>query len=296
MASKMTVAVLGAGGTMGFATARNLARAGHAVRAWNRSLKKAQPLSEDGAQILETPAEAVQGADVILTMLADADTVIDCMTGDDGVLSGQPADDVIWLQMSTIGESGTERCAELARDRELEFVDSPVLGTKQPAQDGKLVILASGPERVQDRLTPLLDAVGQRTMWMGSAGDGTKLKVATNSWRLAVVEGAAETLALADGMGINPQLVLDAVADGPLDMPYLKLKANAMLQREFEPSFSLKLATKDAGLVQAAAKAHGLDLPVLEAIHRRMEQAVTEHGDEDLSATFLTSAAESAAA
>ena len=290
MASTTTVAVLGAGGTMGFAMARNLARAGHAVRAWNRSPENAQPLTEDGAEVLGTAAEAVQGADVILTMLTDADTVIDCMNGEDGALSGQPSDDVIWLQMSTIGEEGTERCAELARQHDLEFVDCPVSRTKQPAQEGKLVIFASGPERVQDRLAPVLDAIGQRTMWVGAAGNGTKLKLATNSWLLAVVEGAAETLALAEGMGIDPQLVLDAVDGGPLDMPYLKLKGKAMLQRDFAPSFALKLATKDARLVESAAMAHGLDLPVIAAIRHRMEEAVLEHGEKDLSATFLTSA------
>ena len=125
---------------------------------------------------------------------------------------------------------------------------------------------------------------------------GTKLKLATNSWLLAIVEGAAETLALAEGMGIDPQLFLDAVAGGPLDMPYLKLKGKAILEREFEPTFALKLAAKDAGLVEAAAEAHGLDLPVLSAIHRRMQEGVAEHGEEDLSATFLTSAPKSAAA
>jgi 3-hydroxyisobutyrate dehydrogenase len=296
MASDTTVAVLGAGGTMGFAMARNLARAGHQVRAWNRSPEKAQPLAEDGVEVLDTAAEAVQGADVILTMLADADTVIDCMRGEDGALAAQLAPEAIWLQMSTIGEDGTERCAVLAREHDLEFVDSPVLGTKQPAQEGKLVILASGPERVQERLAPVLDAVGQRTMWVGGAGNGSKLKLATNAWLLAIVEGAAETLALAEGMGIDPQLVLDALDGGPLDMPYLKLKGKAMLQREFEPSFTLKLATKDAGLVEAAAQAHDLDLPVLEAIRRRMQEAIPEHGDEDLSATFLTSAPTAGAA
>jgi 3-hydroxyisobutyrate dehydrogenase len=294
MASNTTVAVLGAGGTMGFAMARNLARAGHQVRAWNRSQEKAEPLGDEGAQVLGTAAEAVEGAEVILTMLADGDAVIECMTGENGALSGQVADDAMWLQMSTVGEEATERCAELAREHELEFVDSPVLGTKQPAEEGTLVILASGPDHVHERLARVLDAVGQRTMWVGSAGNGTKLKLATNSWLLAIVEGAAETLALAEGMGIDPQLVLDAVDGGPLDMPYLKLKGKAMLRREFEPSFTLKLATKDAGLVEAAARAHGLDLPVVQAIRRRMQEAVPEHGDEDLSATFLTSASKGA--
>ncbi|HEY1565980.1 MAG TPA: NAD(P)-binding domain-containing protein [Solirubrobacteraceae bacterium] len=134
MATKQTVAVLGAGGIMGFAMARNLARDGYAIRAWNRSREKAEPLSEDGAEIFDTPAQAAEGADVILTIVADADTVIDAMSGESGALSGQPAGDAVWLQMSTIGIDGTERCEALASAHGLPFFDAPVLGTKAPAE------------------------------------------------------------------------------------------------------------------------------------------------------------------
>ncbi|HYZ81886.1 MAG TPA: NAD(P)-dependent oxidoreductase, partial [Solirubrobacteraceae bacterium] len=224
MADKQTVAVLGAGSVMGFAMARNIARGGVEVRAWNRSREKAEPLTEDGAQVYGSPAEAAQGADIILTMVADADAVISCMDGADGALGADYADDAIWLQMSTIGIEGTERCAELARDTGVEFVDAPVLGTKQPAEEGKLIVLASGPDRVRDRVQPLFDLIGQRTMWVGGAGAGTRLKLATNSWVLTVVEGAAESLALAEGLGVDPQLVLEALSGGPLDLPYLQMK------------------------------------------------------------------------
>jgi 3-hydroxyisobutyrate dehydrogenase len=135
----------------------------------------------------------------------------------------------------------------------------------------------------------VFDALGQRTMWVGEAGNGTRLKLTTNSWLLAVVEGAAETLALAEGLGLDPQLVLEAVKGGPLDMPYLQMKGKAMIDRDFEPSFKLVLATKDASLVEEAAEQHGLDLPLLRTIKERFEQGAAEHGDEDLSATFLTS-------
>ncbi|MGA9858631.1 MAG: NAD(P)-dependent oxidoreductase [Solirubrobacteraceae bacterium] len=290
MADKETIAVLGAGGTMGLAMARNLARDGYGIRAWNRSSDKAQPLTEDGATLCHTAAEAAQGADVILTMLSDSDAVIAAMEGEDGALAAEPGPETIWLQMSTIGEAGTERCAELARDHQVEFVDAPVLGTKQPAQEGKLVVLASGPERLRDRVSPIFNVVGQRSMWVGGAGDGSRLKLATNSWLLAIVEGAAESLAAAEGMGLDPQLLLDAVADGPLDLPYLKLKGKAMIEREFEPSFALRLAAKDAALVEEAAQRHHLDLPLVSTIRRRMEEGIPAHGDEDLSATFLTSA------
>ena len=289
MASDETIAVLGAGGTMGLPMAANLARAGFAVRGFNRSADKARPLTDDGVVISETAAESARGATIILTMLADTDAVLAVMEGADGALAGA-GDDVLWLQMSTIGEAGTDRCTQLAAERGVTFVDAPVLGTKQPAQEGKLIVLASGPAELESRLAPVFEAIGQRTMWVGDAGAGSRLKLAVNGWLLAVVEGAAESLAAAEGLGLDPALVLEAVGGGPLDLPYLQLKGKAMIAREFDPSFSLRLAAKDAGLVMEAAEAHGLDLPVLGAIRRRMEQGIDAHGDQDLSATFLTSA------
>jgi 3-hydroxyisobutyrate dehydrogenase len=296
MGREEKIAVLGAGGTMGSAMARNLARAGFEIRAWNRSREKAEPLAADGVTVTDTPAHAAQEATVILTMLSDGDAVLECMQGDDGALGAGHGEKALWLQMSTIGEQAGERCIELAGDHGLEFVDAPVLGTKEPAEQGKLLIMASGPEGLRDRLAAVFDVLGQRTLWVGQAGNGTKLKLATNSWLLAVVEGAAETLALAEGMGIDPHFVLEAVSGGPLDMPYLRLKGEAMMERRFEPSFKLALAAKDAALVVEAAARHGLDLPTLETIRRRMEEGVPEHGDEDVSATYLTSARDRTAA
>ena len=287
MPERDTIAVLGAGGTMGFPIARNLARAGFTVRAWNRSREKAESLADDGAQVVDSPAEAAKGADVILTMLSAGNAVLDAMSS---ALSTKRADGAFWLQMSTIGEQGTERCIEAAQKHELPFVDAPVLGTKQPAHEAKLVIMASGPADLKDRLAPIFDAIGQRTMWLGEAGAGTRLKLATNSWVLTIVEGTAETLALAEGLGLDPQLVLDAVAGGPLDMPYLQTKAKAIMERDFEPSFRLMLAAKDASLVDESASSHGLDLPLLRTIRLRLDQGAEDHPDEDMSATYLTSA------
>jgi 3-hydroxyisobutyrate dehydrogenase len=287
MAAKATIAVLGAGGTMGLAMSRNLARAGFDIRAWNRSRDKAEPLTKAGAQVLGSPAEAAQGADVILTILADADAVLSSM---EAALAAERAAETIWLQMSTIGESGTDRCAELAREHDLELVDAPVLGTKQPAEQGKLVVLASGPDRVADRVQPIFDVVGQRTMWVGGAGQGSKLKLVTNAWIVSIVEGAAEAIALAEGSGIDPQLLLEAVKGGPLDVPYLQMKGKAIMERDFTPSFTLRLAAKDAGLVEEAAQRHNLQLPLVSAIRARMEEGIPEHGEKDMCATFLTSA------
>ena len=193
------VAVLGAGGTMGFPMARNIARAGIKVRAWNRSRGKAEPLAGDGVTVADSPAGAADGAGVVLTMLPDADTVIGTMNGDQGALQTM-AGTGIWLQMSTIGERGTRRCAQLAAERDIGFVDAPVLGTRQPAQERKLVVMASGPAALHDRVQPVFDAIGHKTMWVGQTGAGTRLKIVTNSWMLAVVEAGAEKIAIKVGL------------------------------------------------------------------------------------------------
>src|SRR6185437_12579185 len=165
MADKQTVAVLGAGGIMGFAMARNLARDGYAIRAWNRSREKAEPLTEDGAEVFDTPAQAAERAEVIITMVADADAVTDAVEGDAGAVSATTSGKAVWLQMSTIGIEGTERCAALAGERGIAFLDAPVLGTKAPAEQGNLVVLASGPDDLRERAQPIFDVVGARTMW-----------------------------------------------------------------------------------------------------------------------------------
>jgi 3-hydroxyisobutyrate dehydrogenase len=282
-AGEQTVAVLGAGGTMGRGLAANIARAGLSVRAWNRSPEKAEPLAAEGAEVCASPAEAADGADVVLTMLTDADAVLE--VAEPALAEAGP--DAVWLQMSTIGIDGTDRCAAVAEKYGVAFADAPVLGTKQPAEQGELIVLASGPEGIRDRVQPIFDAVGRRTLWVGEAGAGSRLKLVTNAWIVSLVEGTAEMLALAEGLGLDPALALDAVSGGPLDLPYLQLKAHAMIERDFEPSFKLALAAKDAGLAGDAAQAAGLDLPALRAIRERFEQAAREHGDEDLSAVFL---------
>lgn len=288
MTATTTVGFLGAGGTMGAAMARNLLGAGFRVRAWNRSRDKVEPLTEDGATVVDDPADAADGADVLITMLPDADVVADTVGGALERLGG----DAVWVQTSTVGIEGCQRLAGLAEQHEVAYVDAPVLGTKQPAESGDLVVLASGPDEQRERVQPIFDAAGSRIVWAGPAGAGSRLKLVTNAWLTAVVEGAAETLAFAEGIGVDPQQFLDAVGGGPLDMPYLGLKGKAMLERSFEPSFKLALAAKDARLVGAAAAGSGLDLPLLDVVRARLEAGAGEHGDEDLSAVYLVSAPE----
>ena len=282
MTDQPTVALLGTG-TMGAGMARNIAAAGLPLRVWNRTRERAEPLA-DVAEVAGSVSAAVTGADVVLTMLFDADSVADTMEEAREALGP----DVVWLQQSTVGIDGTARLAKLAEQLGVAFVDAPVLGTRKPAEDGALVVLASGPEAARDRVAPVLGAVGSRTMWVGEAGAGSRLKLAANAWVFTVVEGIAESLALTRELGLDPRLFLEAVQGGALDAPYVQLKGGAMLDGAFDPAFALGGALKDADLILEAARSTGLDLGVLPGVREHFARAVEAgHGDQDMAATYL---------
>jgi len=290
MTNPPAVAVLGAGGTMGLAMSVRLARAGLAVTGWDRTPGRARPLADAGGAVAVSPASAVAGASVVVTMLSDADAVLAVMGGGQGALAAM-ADDAVWAQMSTIGEAGTAGCAGLARERGVLLADAPVLGTRQPAEQGQLVILAAGPPAARGPLVPVFDIVGRKTIWVGDQpGGGTQLKLVTNTWVLAVVEAGAEAIALAEGLGLEPGLLYEALDGGPLDLPYLRLKGRAMMARDFTPSFQLRHAAKDARLAGESAHQRELDLPLIQVLAERLTQGAKERGDLDVSATYLTSA------
>ena len=285
MADDNAIAVLGTG-IMGAAMARNLLAAGFEVRAWNRSREKAEPLADDGATVADSPAEAAEGAGFVLTMLADADAVAEAAGGEDGALSVLPEDGV-WLQTSTVGLEGQEKLAGIADEHGVYYVDAPVLGTKEPAEQGQLIVLASGPEEVGDRCEPVFDAVGSKTLWLGPAGAGSRLKLVTNNWIVGLVGALAETISFAEALGVDPNRFLEVIEGGPLGVPYAQMKGQMMIEEEFPASFSANLARKDANLVLQAAEANGLRLPLTEAAAEHFDEAIDAgHGEEDMAAIY----------
>jgi 3-hydroxyisobutyrate dehydrogenase len=276
------VAVLGTG-IMGEPMARNIARAGHAVRAWNRTLDRARPLEADGVRVCETPAEAVDGADVVVTMLTDGNAVRAVMQDAIGAMKAG----AVWWQSSTVGLADTEALAKLAGEHDVAFVDAPVLGTRQPAEAGQLVVMASGPAAAVERLQPVFDAVASRVLRLGNAGEGTRLKLVVNHWLAGVIEGLAETIALAEGIDLDPRRFLEAIAGGALDSGYAQTKGKAMIERHFPPSFPLRLARKDVGLVLQAASRQDVDLGLAPVIADRFDRAIAAgHRDDDIAAAI----------
>lgn len=288
MPDKTSVAVLGTG-IMGAAMARNLCGAGLDVRVWNRSREKAEPLAAEGARIADDPAAAVEGADVVLTMLHDGPTVLEVMRSATSAL----APGTVWSQSSTVGLDDLEPLAAFAAEHDLVFVDAPVLGTRQPAEAGQLVVLAAGPQEARAQLAPVFDTVGSRTVWIAedaASGAATRLKLVCNSWVLTVVNGVAEALALAEGLDVDPQGFLDAIEGGPLDCGYLRIKAGAIMSESYAPSFGLSTAGKDAQLIVEAGERGGVRLDVARANLQRFRRAERQgHGEQDMAATYFAS-------
>jgi 3-hydroxyisobutyrate dehydrogenase len=281
MDSAPVVALLGTG-TMGVGMARNIAAAGLPLRVWNRTASKAEPLA-DVATVTGSAADAVDGADIVVTMLFDEDSVASTISEAAGTL----APGAVWVQSTTVGVAGAQRLGGLAADLGLVYLDAPVLGTKKPAEDGALVVLASGPEAARGTVEPLFDAIGGRTLWVGDAGAGSRLKLAANAWVFTLVEGIAESLTLARELGLDPRLFLEAVSGGAMDAPYVQLKGTAMLDDDVTPAFGLSNALKDVDLILAAAEEAGADLALMPGIRQHFARAVDAgYGDLDMAATY----------
>jgi 3-hydroxyisobutyrate dehydrogenase len=283
MASR--VAVLGTG-IMGAPMARNILAAGMHVTVWNRTRSKAEALEVDGATVANSPAEAVADADLVVTMLTTGDAVEDVVRGQ-GALDAM-TEDALWLQMSTVGIAETERLAELSGKAGVDFVDAPVLGTRQPAESGDLIVLASGPRSAHDRCEPVFDAVGKRTLWVGDGGEGTRLKLVVNAWLAGLVGALAESVALANALGVEVDAFIEAIDGGPVGAPYAKIKSQLMAAGDYPPSFPLELAAKDVGLVREAASSAGAPSPVSDLLAEQCVKAIQAgHGDDDIAALYV---------
>jgi 3-hydroxyisobutyrate dehydrogenase len=283
MTDTPTIAFLGTG-TMGQGMIRRLLGAGLSVRAWNRTRAKAEPLAADGASVHDTAVQAVDGADIVITMLMDDRSVAEVVAP---ALSGfSPT--AVWLQMSTVGVEGNQRLAELAARRGVAYVDAPVLGTRKPAADGTLKILASGPADVLAALAPVFAPMGTVFEGLGEAGVGSRLKLVANAWILSLTDAVATSVHLAQSFGLDPQLFLDVVAGSLSDTPYLQLKGKAVLGADYTPSFSLAAAAKDAALVVADGRAAGYEATLTAAVLAHMRRAIERgHGDDDMAAVYF---------
>ncbi len=280
-----TVAVIGAG-IMGSAMARNLVAAGLNTRVWDRSLSATGSLADAGAIVVASAEDAVRDADVVITMLPTADAADSVFF--DGGAADAFADGSVWAQMGTIGVEATLRIRDrLAAQRPgVMFVDAPVSGSKGPAEQGQLLILASGPAAAADLVRPVFDILGRKTVWLGEAGQGSQMKLVVNAYMSILIEGVAETMELADRLGIGHQQLAEVIEGGPLDAPIAGAKLHKMDRQDYAAEFPLEWALKDVDLAIGAAG--GEAPPLLAALSGQWHAAVAAgHGRQDISAARL---------
>lgn len=269
-------------GLMGSAMARRLLEQGIGVIAWDRTAEHASALEALGGEAAGSPKDVLASASTVITMLSTAEIVL-------GVVEPLMADwpeGTVWLQMSSIGASEADQLTAVARDHDVTIVDAPVSGSTRPALEGRLTILASGPDSVREQLQPVFAALASRVMWVGEAGMGSRLKLAANHWMVACVTAVAETMHLCEAMGLDQQQFIDLLEDGPLGSPYIREKLLEMRSRDYPAGFPVRLALKDLELVDEVRVAAAAEMPVLELARRRFSLAAKEHADEDLAAVY----------
>ena len=279
------VAVLGTG-IMGAAMARNLVGAGLLTTVWDRSPSATASLSDAGALVAASPEEAIRAARLVITMLPTAAVVESVIFG--GGAAEAFTRGAVWAQMGTLGVAATSEIAgRLGQLRpDVMFVDAPVSGSKGPAEAGQLLILASGPREADDIVRPAFSAIGRKTVWLGEAGQGSRMKLVVNAYMSTLIEGVAEALELASQLGIDDVRLAEAIEGGPLDAPIADAKLHKMARGDFAPEFPLEWALKDVDLAIAAADSD--TLPLLAALSRQWHAAVDAgHGREDVSAARL---------
>ncbi|WP_152998082.1 NAD(P)-dependent oxidoreductase [Curtobacterium luteum] len=275
------MSVLGTG-AMGAGVAGSLLRAGHEVTVWNRTRERAEPLASQGATVAGGPAEAVDDAEVVLLTLFDTDAVVDVLEQ----AAGDAPGDAVWVQASTIGTAGTETVVQLAAKYGITLVEAMMLGTKAPAEQGKLTLLAAGPVDVLDGLAPVFDAISVKTVRAGDrVGQGTALKLAANAWIASITAATGQSLAIARSLGLDPALFLEAIDGSASDSPYAHTKGESMIRGEFPAQFALDGLRKDVGLITEAARDAGVSTVLLDALGRVYADAsAAGHGDDDIAA------------
>jgi glyoxylate/succinic semialdehyde reductase len=277
----MKVAFLGLG-TMGAPMAANVMKRGHALTVWNRSRERAQPLVDAGARLAATPADAARGAEIVVLMLADPAAVHAVVDGADGIVAGLDRGALV-IDMSTVDVATARAVDATVRAAGGRFVDAPVSGTRKPAVDGKLVVMAGGAPADVERARPVLEAMG-RVVAVGGVGQGMASKLVLNGLGAHMMTGFSAMLVLAARLGLDLRAMLEVIGSGAFSSPLYTSKGPRMIARDFQPDFTLQLMHKDQELVLATAAEHGYAMPTLAAIRDVLAEAIAAgYGDGDLS-------------
>jgi 3-hydroxyisobutyrate dehydrogenase-like beta-hydroxyacid dehydrogenase len=273
-------------GIMGQAMAANILKAGYELMIYNRTREKTRPLAQAGGLVAATPAELAGWADVVILMLTGPEAIDAVIYGENGIFTANPSGKII-INMSTVSPSYArilKKCFEPGRT---VFIDAPVSGSKKPAVEGTLIVLAGGPEESVNTLEPLFLSMGRKVIYCGEAGQGSAMKMSVNLLLAVMMEGLCESLNLARQLNLDTALVLDSILAGPLGCGLFNLKQDMLKQNNFPVQFPLKHMAKDLRYVLQTADEAGAGVPGAHAAFQLYRQGVgLGHGDLDFAAVM----------
>jgi 3-hydroxyisobutyrate dehydrogenase-like beta-hydroxyacid dehydrogenase len=278
-------------GKMGSGMARNLLRAGHQVSVYNRSRPKAEALGPDGARVADSPADACEGCEAVMTMLADDPAVEQVVFGEQGIAAALKQDG-IHLSNSTISTSLARRLTGEHHRREQKFLSVPVFGRPEAAENKKLVVVAAGPSEVIERCQPIFDAIGRQTFVAGpEPWQANAAKLCGNFMIAAVLEAFGEAFATLRKAGVDPHIfleIMNTLFASPVYAGYGRIIAD----QQFEPAgFALKLGLKDVRLALQTAEECAAPMPLASLIRDHLISAIAQgQGDLDWSSVATVSA------
>ncbi|MDW5267670.1 MAG: NAD(P)-dependent oxidoreductase [Edaphobacter sp.] len=282
MMEKASVALLGLG-TMGSGMARNLLRGGFSLTIYNRTAAKSKAFSAQGARVAATPAEAVKGARIIISMLADDAASRQTWTGMHGALAAADSGAVL-IESSTVSPAWIAELASLANARGLDLLDAPVTGSRIQAEDGQLSFLVGGSEAALAIATPVLGTMSKEIVHLGASGSGAKMKLVNNFLCGVQVASLAEGIAWLERSGLDRDKALDILKRGAPGSPLLASIATRMTSRNYDVNFLLKLMAKDLDYAHAAAAESGISLTTAANANTLFERAIMAgYGEKDMS-------------
>ena len=275
------IALLGLG-TMGSGMAANLLKAGFPLAVYNRTRSKAEPLAASGARIADTPAEAVNGAHVILAMLSDDDASRAAWLGEHGALAAAAPGSVL-IESSTVSPAWIAELGAAARSRGLDLLDAPVTGSRMQADAGQLIFLVGGPEAALATATPVLQAISKDIIHLGPAGSGATMKLINNFLCGVQIASLAEGLAWIERTGLDRDKALAILKNGAPGSPLLAGLSARMIAQDYTVNFLLRLMSKDLEYAHAAAAETGVDLRTAATARELFETAAAEgFGEQDM--------------
>jgi 3-hydroxyisobutyrate dehydrogenase-like beta-hydroxyacid dehydrogenase len=273
-------------GTMGSGMASNLLKAGYELTVWNRSVEKCKTFARKGARVADTPANAVRDAELVMYSLSNDQAVEEVVFGANGTLSGIKAGQIA-MDMSTVLPATSLGEQEAYAKRGVDFLDTPVFGSKKESANAKLWILAAGKRDTFEKVKPVLEHLGQTVHYFGKNGNAVAMKLVGNLIVALEMEALAEGLVLAQKAGLDLNTVMDVVKVADFRSPLLVSNGQNILRRDFSTSFALQLMLKDAGLIEKFAESVKSPIPALRVVEKNLESAVAlGFGKENASAVI----------